>query len=147
MTDAPYDRAPGDQSAPLDEEESGPSNILVYSIGLLLSVILTATSFWAANTSLLWGPGVALGLAVLAVAQMGIHLVFFLHITTGPDNTNNVLALAFGMLIVFLVVAGSLWIMANLNENLMPSQHLMDLQNADPLAVASVEGFSEAAET
>ena len=66
-------------------------------------MILTATSFWAANTSLLWAPGVPLGLAVLAIAQMGVHLVFFLHITTGSDNTNNVLALAFGMLIVTLV--------------------------------------------
>jgi cytochrome o ubiquinol oxidase subunit IV len=33
---------------------------------------------------------------------MGVHVVFFLHITTGPDNTNNVLALAFGVLIVSL---------------------------------------------
>ena len=57
---------------------------------------------------------------MLAIAQMGVHLVFFLHITTGPDNTNNVLALAFGVLIVFLVVAGSLWIMADLNDNMMP---------------------------
>jgi len=52
---------------------------------------------------------------------MGVHLVFFLHITTAPDNTNNVLALAFGLLIVFLVVAGSLWIMGDLNHNLMPA--------------------------
>jgi len=42
---------------------------------------------------------------VLAIAQMGVHLVFFLHITTAPDNTNNVMALAFGLLIVFLVIA------------------------------------------
>ena len=68
-----------------------------------------------------------LGLAVLAIAQMGVHLVFFLHITTGSDNTNNVLALAFGMLIVTLVVAGSLWIMANLNANMMPSPELLNL--------------------
>jgi cytochrome o ubiquinol oxidase operon protein cyoD len=73
-----------------------------------------------ANTSLLWAPGVPLGLAFLAIAQMGLHLVFFLHITTGPDNTNNVLALALGILIVFLVIAGSVWIMANLNANMMP---------------------------
>jgi len=59
---------------------------------------------------------------------MGIHLVFFLHITTGPDNTNNVLALAFGVLIVALVIAGSLWIMTNLNENMMMSPELMNLQ-------------------
>jgi cytochrome o ubiquinol oxidase operon protein cyoD len=50
--------------------------------------------------------------------------VFFLHITSGPDSTNNVLALAFGVLIVALVIAGSLWIMTNLNANMMPSQGL-----------------------
>ena len=123
MTDTRYDRAPGDSGV---AAEPGPGAALVYTVGLVLAVILTATSFWVANTSLLWPPGVRMGLAVLAIAQMGIHLVFFLHITTGPDNTNNVLALAFGMLIVFLVVAGSLWIMANLNENLMPSGELMN---------------------
>jgi len=101
--------------------------VFIYTAGLALAAILTATSFWAANTSLLWAPGVPLGLAVLAIAQMGVHLVFFLHITTGPDNTNNVLALAFGVLIVTLVVAGSLWIMTNLNQNMMLPAELMDL--------------------
>ena len=57
-----------------------------------------------------------MALVVLAIAQMGVHLVFFLHITTAPDNTNNVLALAFGVLIVALVIGGSLWIMDNLNR-------------------------------
>jgi cytochrome o ubiquinol oxidase operon protein cyoD len=107
--------------------EDEPSGFLVYTIGLLLAVLLTATSFWVANTSLLWAPGIPLGLVVLAIAQMGVHLVFFLHITTGPDNTNNVLALAFGVLIVALVIAGSLWIMANLNANMMPVDDLMNL--------------------
>jgi cytochrome o ubiquinol oxidase operon protein cyoD len=59
---------------------------------------------------------------------MGVHLVFFLHITTGPDNANNVLALAFGVLIVLLVMVGSLWIMANLNHNLMPMDQIMQMQ-------------------
>jgi cytochrome o ubiquinol oxidase operon protein cyoD len=112
---------------PAESEERESAGVLVYTIGLLLAVGLTATSFWVANTGLLWGPGVGLGLVVLAVAQMGIHLVFFLHITTGPDNTNNVLALAFGILTVILVVAGSLWIMANLNDNMMPPPELMNL--------------------
>jgi cytochrome o ubiquinol oxidase operon protein cyoD len=125
MTDTPYDRAPGDSGVPA---EAQPGAALLYTIGFLLAVILTATSFWVANTSLLWAPGVALGLGVLAIAQMGVHLVFFLHITTGPDNTNNVLALAFGVLIVGLVIAGSLWIMANLNANMMPIDGLMNLQ-------------------
>ena len=125
LMDAQRSRAPGDQPAVAEEGES--SGVLVYSIGLLLAVILTATSFWVANTSLLWAPGIALGLAVLAIAQMGVHLVFFLHITTGPDNTNNVLALAFGVLIVFLVVAGSLWIMSDLNANMTVPPEIMDV--------------------
>ena len=124
MTEARFDRAPGDQSIATEAASSG---ILVYSIGLLLAVILTGISFWVANTTLLWGPGVALGLAVLAIAQMAVHLVFFLHITTGPDNTNNVLALAFGVLIVTLVVVGSLTIMANLNGSMLPAD-MMDMQ-------------------
>jgi cytochrome o ubiquinol oxidase operon protein cyoD len=70
---------------------------------------------------------VTAGLAVLAVAQMGVHLVFFLHITTGSDSTNNILALAFGVLIVFLVLAGSLVIMHDLNDNMMPAAELMNL--------------------
>jgi len=127
MTDTHYDRAPGDRPILTGLEEEASSGLLVYTAGLVLAVILTVTSFWVANTSLLWGPGIPLGLVVLAIAQMGIHLVFFLHITTGPDNTNNVLALAFGVLIVMLVVGGSLWIMANLNDNMTPSAELMNL--------------------
>jgi cytochrome o ubiquinol oxidase subunit IV len=128
MTATRYDRAPGDTATPVEMQAATPSGFLVYTVGLFLAVLLTATSFWVANTSLIWAPGVPLGLAVLAIAQMGVHLVFFLHITTGPDNTNNVLALAFGLLIVALVIIGSLWIMANLNANMMPSADLMNLQ-------------------
>jgi cytochrome o ubiquinol oxidase subunit IV len=95
---------------------------------LVLAVALTAMSFWVANTSLLWIGGVSLGLTVLAIAQMGIHLVFFLHVTTGPDNTNNVMALAFGVLIVVQVVVGSLLIMSDLNDSMMPGPELMNMQ-------------------
>jgi cytochrome o ubiquinol oxidase operon protein cyoD len=95
---------------------------------MTLAVILTAASFWAAGTGLIWTPGIPIALGVLAVAQMGVHLVFFLHISTGPDNTNNVLALAFGIMVVILLVAGSLWIMANLNHNMMPMDQLMRMQ-------------------
>jgi cytochrome o ubiquinol oxidase operon protein cyoD len=59
---------------------------------------------------------------------MGVHLVFFLHITTAPDNTNNVLALAFGVLIVTLIIAGSLWIIANLNHNMAAMDVMMNME-------------------
>jgi len=128
MTDVRHDLAPGD--IPSEEIQAwAPSGALIYTIGLLVALILTATSFWVTNTSLLWPGGVGLGLAVLAIAQMGIHLVFFLHMTTGPDSTNNILALAFGLLIAFVVVAGTMWIITDLNDNmLMPSAEPMTMR-------------------
>ena len=115
--------------APGDEEEIriGP-RLLGYGIGLVLSVLLTATSFFVAGTDLVWQPSIPVALVVLAIAQMGVHLVFFLHLTSGPDNTNNVMALAFGLLIVFLLVGGSLWIMSHLNHNMMPMDQIMRMQ-------------------
>ena len=111
----PYDRTPG------VEHQESRANFLSYTVGLGLAVLLTIASFVVSQTNLLWAPGIPVGLVVLAFAQIGVHLVFFLHIGTGPDQTNNVLALAFGLLVVFLVIAGSCWIIANLNANMMPS--------------------------
>jgi cytochrome o ubiquinol oxidase operon protein cyoD len=104
------------------------SETIAYVIGLALALVLTGVSFWVASTGVLWGPGVAVGLVVLAIAQMGVHLVFFLHITSGPDNTNNVLALAFGVLIVFLVMIGTIWIMSHMNANMMAGPEMTNLQ-------------------
>jgi len=114
--------------APGEPHDNMLSETVSYIVGLALALILTGVSFWVASTSTLWGPGVATGLVVLAIAQMGVHLVFFLHITSGPDNTNNVLALAFGVLIVFLVMIGTIWIMAHMNANMGVSPELMNLQ-------------------
>jgi cytochrome o ubiquinol oxidase subunit IV len=124
MTDTRYDRAPGDRLVRVDAAE-GVQRLRLHD-RIISRCDPYGDVFWVANTSLLWAPGISLGLAVLAIAQMGVHLVFFLHITTGPDNTNNVLALAFGVLIVTVVVAGSLWITTNLNDNMMPPE-LMNL--------------------
>jgi cytochrome o ubiquinol oxidase operon protein cyoD len=113
--------------APGEPHDSLLSETISYVVGLGLALLLTAVSFWVASTSTLWGPGVAVGLVVLAIAQMGVHLVFFLHITSGPDNTNNVLALAFGVLIVFLVMIGTIWIMYHLATNMGPTPDMTNL--------------------
>jgi cytochrome o ubiquinol oxidase subunit IV len=114
------DAAPG-----VDDEH--PGSLGLYTLGLVFALLLTGASFVVSQTALLWHPGVPAGLAVLAIAQMGVHLVFFLHINTGPDNTNNVLALAFGLLIVTLIVGGTFWIMAHLNANMIPASALMEM--------------------
>lgn len=108
--------APGDEHAGEIDVASG---IRGYVIGLVLALLLTAASFALPASNAVWAPGIPVALVVFAIAQMGVHIVFFLHITTAPDNTNNVMALAFGILIVVLVVGGSVWIMTHLNYNLM----------------------------
>jgi cytochrome o ubiquinol oxidase operon protein cyoD len=116
-----HDAAPGD-------EARGPepvTGVVGYAIGLGLAALLTAASFWLLHTDLVWAPAVPAAMIALAVAQMGVHLVFFLHITTGADNTNNVLALAFGVLVVLLLVFGSIWIMGHLHHQLMPMGEMM----------------------
>jgi cytochrome o ubiquinol oxidase operon protein cyoD len=118
-----HDLAPGEE-----ERHSVGERILGYVVGLGLALLLTATSFFIAGTNLVWQPSIPVAIIVLAIAQMGVHIVFFLHITTGPDNTNNVLALAFGLLIVFLVVGGSVWIMSHLNQNMPPMDQIMRVQ-------------------
>ena len=120
------DAAPGDQET---GERGVATGLRNYVIGLGLAAGLTVASFWVASgTSLIYVPGVPMALAALAIGQMGVHLVFFLHITTGPDNTNNALALAFGALIVGIVIAGSLWIMYHLNANMMVPGQMMDMR-------------------
>ena len=108
-----------DDRTPGVEEYEPSASYLSYTVGFGLAIVATIASFVVSQTGLLWPPGVAVGLIVLAFAQIGVHLVFFLHLGSGPDNTNNILALAFGVLIVFLVIAGSMWIITNMHDNMM----------------------------
>jgi cytochrome o ubiquinol oxidase subunit IV len=119
------DLAPGDEPADGREIAEG---IHGYLIGLALATLITIVAFFVSQTTLVWQPSIPIALMVLAIAQMGVHLVFFLHITTGAESLNNVLALAFGLLIVFLLLVGSLWIMTNLNHNMVTMEQLFHMQ-------------------
>ncbi len=127
-SEAEFGTPPGTDAKAAGPASSARHGLRTYLIGLGLATVMTIASFWAAQTHLIYGPGISVAIVVLAIAQMGIHLVFFLHITTAPDNANNVLALAFGILIACLVIFGSLWIMANLDHNMLPPQQMMRMQ-------------------
>ena len=104
------------------------SGLVKSLLGLAASIVLTLASFWAAGTHSVWGPGVPVLLAALAIGQMGVHLVFFLHVSSGPEGTNTILALAFGVFVVALVVFGSLIIMANLDAGMTGMDGLTRMQ-------------------
>ena len=119
------DTAPGDLRADGSDIARG---IGAYVIGVVLATLLTIVSFTVARTTLVWTPSIPVALLVLAIAQIGVHIVFFLHITSGPDSFNNVMALAFGVLIVFLLIGGSLFIMDHLDHSMMPMDRIMQMQ-------------------
>ena len=99
-----------------------------YIIGLVLATLLTLGSFWSLEEGLIYGPAIVMALIVLGLAQVGVHLVFFLHLTTAPDNTNNALALAFGVLIVSLIFFGSVWVLYNMDQHMMPVKALIQMR-------------------
>jgi cytochrome o ubiquinol oxidase operon protein cyoD len=118
-------------TAPGDEDSAYPTPwaaVRSYLIGLVLATLLSGVSFYLARSTLVWEPSIPIALTVLAIAQMGVHLVFFLHITAGSESVNNLMALAFGLLIVMLLVFGSLWIMTHLNHNMLPMDQIMRMQ-------------------
>jgi len=94
----------------------------------VFAIVLTAASFWASSTPLVYARSLPILIAVLAVAQMGVHVAFFLHVSSAPDQANNFLALAFGVFITALVVFGTMLIMANLNHNMVSMDQLMQMQ-------------------
>ncbi|MGP2731310.1 cytochrome o ubiquinol oxidase subunit IV, partial [Serratia marcescens] len=55
----------------------------------------------------------------MAVIQVIVHLVYFLHMNTSSEERWNLVALLFTAMIIGIVVVGSLWIMYNLNINMM----------------------------
>ena len=56
----------------------------------------------------------------LAVAQVVVHMIFFLHMNSRSEGGWNLLALLFTLLLVLIVLSGSLWVMYHLNANMMP---------------------------
>ena len=64
-------------------------------------------------------PSALFGILGAAVAQILVHMHYFLHLDTSSTARWNVLALLFTVLIIILFVGGSLWIMFNLNDRMI----------------------------
>jgi len=92
-----------------------------YAVGFVLSVILTAIPFWLVMAKIIPNPTMT-AFVVLAIAavQIVVHMVFFLHMDTKSESGWNMLALIFTVVLVVIMLAGSLWVMKHLNDNMMP---------------------------
>jgi cytochrome o ubiquinol oxidase subunit IV len=91
-----------------------------YLIGFLLSVVLTAIPFWMVMTQAADAQTTAIVIVALAVVQILVHTVAFLHVNTRAEGGWTLMAYVFTGVLVVIVLAGSLWIMYHLNQNMMP---------------------------
>lgn len=123
-----HDNAHGHAHDGHDHEEHDDYHGTVggYTIGFLLSVVLTAIPFWLVMAKVIPSSGLTAAVILgFAVVQIVVHMVYFLHMNTKSEGGWNMLALIFTIVIVVITLAGSLWVMHHLNVNMMPMPHEM----------------------
>jgi len=91
-----------------------------YGIGFVASIILTVVAFAVVMYHLFTMQIMIVVIVGLAVVQLFVQLFFFLHINEGYRPRWRLMFLGFAVLVMFIIVGGSLWIMAGLNYNMMP---------------------------
>jgi len=107
-------------------DEAPHGSLREYLTGFLLSVVLTAIPFWLVMGDVLPSKVATVAIIlVFAVVQMLVHMVYFLHLNTRSEGGWNMLAIIFTLVLVVITIAGSLWVMYNMNEKMMPSAHEM----------------------
>ena len=103
----------------IDGTGAGRGSFKSYGTGFLLSIVLTVIPFALVMSGALPRSAIVFGLLGAAIVQMMVHLHYFLHLDASSAARWNLLALAFTLLIMFIFVGGSIWIMFNLNYRMM----------------------------
>jgi cytochrome o ubiquinol oxidase subunit IV len=99
---------------------AGQGSFKTYGVGYLLALVLTAVPFILVMTSALPRTALLVTVGVFAVAQIGVHLVFFLHLSRSSSQRWNLVVFAYTVVILAILVGASVWIMFHLNANMMP---------------------------
>ncbi|KQS64482.1 cytochrome o ubiquinol oxidase subunit IV [Rhizobium sp. Leaf371] len=100
--------------------EASHGSFKSYVTGFVLSVILTAIPFWLVMGEVVENKAVTAGLVmVFAVAQIIVHMIYFLHMNTKSEGGWTVMALIFTIVLIVIALSGSLWVMHHLNTNMM----------------------------
>lgn len=103
----------------MDHSAEFKSELRSYLIGFVLAVLLTVPPFafvaWhsASRSTLLWI------IAGAAIAQIAVHLRFFLHIDLSKSKRDDLQLILFSLLIVVMMAGGTIWILSNLRYRMM----------------------------
>lgn len=98
---------------------AGHGSYRSYALGFVLALVLTAVPFILVMGTALPAGAIIVVIGVCAVAQIGVHLVFFLHLNRSSEQRWNVVVLAYTIIILAILVGASVWIMYHLNYNMM----------------------------
>ncbi len=124
MSEIVHDKPSAGQRA----ANAGHGSLRDYLTGFFLSVILTAMPFWLVMSGALNGKiATALAITVFAVAQIVVHMVYFLHMNTRSEGGWSIMAMVFTLILVVIVLVGSLWIIYHLNANMMPGMDMSQM--------------------
>jgi cytochrome o ubiquinol oxidase operon protein cyoD len=93
-----------------------------YIIGFVLSLIFTAIPYYLVVNKTISGSALLAVILGIAVLQMFIQIIFFLHLGRGPKPLYNVVFFGFTTVTILVVVVGSIWIMNHLNYNMVPTE-------------------------
>lgn len=96
----------------------GPATVGSLTLGFVLAIGLTLAAYFVAVDHWLYGMWVVVAIVALAVAQLLVQLIFFLHLGREGKPRWNLAAFFFMLIFLFIIIAGSLWIMYNLNYNM-----------------------------
>jgi len=100
-----------------------------YVTGFILSVVLTLASFGVVMSGKVPHDLMMPGIVVFGVAQLVVQLVYFLHMGTSPSQRGNLAIMLFTLLILAIVVVGSLWVLHNMNVNMMhPTSQMVPVE-------------------
>lgn len=117
---APAEHGPGDH---VHEEPHG--SLRDYLTGFVLSVILTAIPFWLVMTGAIESKQLTAFIVMgLAVVQIIVHMIYFLHMNGRTEGGWTMMALVFTIIVVVIALAGSLWVMHHLNANMMATHEM-----------------------
>ena len=92
-----------------------------YLTGFVLAAILTIIPFWLVMGHVFDNRWLTITLVLLlAVVQIFVHIIYFLHLDTHSEGGWNMMAFIFTIVLVVIVLGASIWVMYNENANMMP---------------------------
>lgn len=101
------------------EKQHDQKTLGLYLLGLALCVILTLAAFGVVEYRLFDDTKMYYALTALAVTQLFVQSVCFLRLNASAEGRWNLFPFLFTSLVVVILLGGSLWVMYNLNYNML----------------------------